>query len=283
MQNGHTILVATAASMGSVCIFRLDSIVLLTFSAIRVSQVRSAASPRSLPAAPAQAAPAPAPPQPPEQTAETTVEPPAEDAAGDPLLRIVGEEGEQTDGAIDREKDLQDKLLVTMEEIESNRMTTDAIESRLARLEAEIDRMQQLVELKDAQIAALQSEVETRDALETAASERSTGVAITAVLLGLAFVGVVLLTGLWRQDAGSALQIGCYNARRGDLDQRLMDIAGLSTSFVAPMRRGHEVNGLSRKGARLTGLEVRRPHRMADEQVLHAGADIDENGARVGL
>lgn len=125
-----------------------------------------ATSPRSLPAAPAQ----PAPEQPSEQATESAAETPAEDKASDPRLRIVSDEGEQAESATTAEQDLQDKLLVTMEEIESNRLTTDAIESRLARLEAEIERMQQLVELKDAQIAALQSEVQTRDDIETAAS-----------------------------------------------------------------------------------------------------------------
>ncbi len=129
-----------------------------------------ATSPRSLPAAPVQPAAEPA-PEPParEQAAQATVEPPEDTEKSDPQLRIVSEKAEQTDGETATEKDLQEKLLVTMEEIESNRLTTDAIESRLARLEAEIDRMQKLVELKDAQIAALQSEVETRDDLEAAA------------------------------------------------------------------------------------------------------------------
>ncbi len=130
-----------------------------------------ATSPRSLPAAPAQPAPEPEPPvqEPAEQTAQAAVEPPEETGESNPQLRIVNEEVEQTDSETASEKDLQEKLLVTMEEIESNRLTTDAIESRLARLEAEIDRMQQLVELKDAQIAALQSEVQTRNELEAAA------------------------------------------------------------------------------------------------------------------
>jgi FimV-like protein len=134
----------------------------------RRRQPAVATSPRSLPAAPAQLAPEPAPRQSSEQATETATKPPAEDEASDPLLRIVSDEGEQAESATTAQ-DLQDKLLVTMEEIESNRLTTDAIESRLTRLEAEIERMQQLVELKDAQIAALQSEVQTRDDIEVAA------------------------------------------------------------------------------------------------------------------
>jgi pilus assembly protein FimV len=84
-------------------------------------------------------------------------------------LRIVTDDG-TPDSEGNNERALKDRLLVTMEEIESNRITTDAIESRLSRLEGELSRMQQLVELKDAQIAALQSEVRAREAIERAAA-----------------------------------------------------------------------------------------------------------------
>lgn len=56
-------------------------------------------------------------------------------------------------------KTLENQLLATMEEIESNRLNTGAIETRLARLEDELARMQRLIELKDAQIVALESEL----------------------------------------------------------------------------------------------------------------------------
>ena len=62
------------------------------------------------------------------------------------------------------------------------------------------------------------------------------------------------LTGLWRQDPCHALQIGGYNAARRRLDQGILDIVGLPLSFLPPLRNGHEVNPLSRAGARLTGL-----------------------------
>jgi len=81
-------------------------------------------------------------------------------------LRIVTE-NERLDMASASEQDLKEQLLLTMEEIESNRITTGAIESRLGRLEGELDRMQELVDLKDAQIAQLQSELAAR---ETAAA-----------------------------------------------------------------------------------------------------------------
>ncbi|MGB5466209.1 MAG: FimV/HubP family polar landmark protein, partial [Sedimenticolaceae bacterium] len=82
-------------------------------------------------------------------------------------LRIVTEK-EKLDVASASEQELKEQLLLTMEEIESNRITTGAIESRLARLEGELNRMQELVDLKDAQIAQLQSELSAREAAEVA-------------------------------------------------------------------------------------------------------------------
>ncbi len=68
-------------------------------------------------------------------------------------LRIV------TKDAATGEQALEHQLLATMEEIESNRLNTGAIETRLARLEEELARMQKLIELKDEQIVALESEL----------------------------------------------------------------------------------------------------------------------------
>ncbi|MCK5850289.1 MAG: hypothetical protein KAH23_05185 [Kiritimatiellae bacterium] len=62
------------------------------------------------------------------------------------------------------------------------------------------------------------------------------------------------LTGLWRQDACNALQIGCYNAVRECLDQRLMDHVCMPLSFVAPLRKGHETHPLAVSTARRLGL-----------------------------
>ena len=87
------------------------------------------------------------------------VEPDEPDDSANAQLRIIADQRD----AEDTEQALREQLLVTMEEIESNRLTTGAIESRLARLESELQRMQRLVELKDAQIAALQSEVAEKD------------------------------------------------------------------------------------------------------------------------
>jgi xylulokinase len=63
-----------------------------------------------------------------------------------------------------------------------------------------------------------------------------------------------MLTGVWRQDAGNALQIGSYSAVTRKLDGRALDLAGIPLSFVAPLRRGHETAPLSKRGARMLGL-----------------------------
>lgn len=65
------------------------------------------------------------------------------------------------------------------------------------------------------------------------------------------------LTGLWRQDAGNALQIGCYNVARRDLDQEPLDLVDADVSFFAPMRRGHELHPLRRQAVRRFGLSAK--------------------------
>ena len=102
--------------------------------------------------------------------AETTTPTAARPTEDDVQLRIVGEKGKEK---IDEGSDqaIKEQLLVTMEEVESNRITTDAIEARLERMESELDRLQKLVELKDAQILALQSEVSAQEAIRAAARE----------------------------------------------------------------------------------------------------------------
>lgn len=109
---------------------------------------------------------------------EPVAEPPAakppvaEETAQEPganaQLRIVTDP-EKSDAEKGSQQNLQEQLLVTMEEIESNRITTGAIEARLKRMEAELDRMQKLVELKDAQIATMQSDAAAKKAIQEAA------------------------------------------------------------------------------------------------------------------
>jgi sugar (pentulose or hexulose) kinase len=67
------------------------------------------------------------------------------------------------------------------------------------------------------------------------------------------------LTGQWRQDAGSALQIGCYNVPEGRLDAEPLALVDVPLSFVAPLRQGHETHALSAEGAALLHLPPGTP------------------------
>jgi sugar (pentulose or hexulose) kinase len=62
------------------------------------------------------------------------------------------------------------------------------------------------------------------------------------------------MTGVWRQDAGNAIQIGSYNAVSKRLDRTMLGLVGVPLSFVAPLRPGHETAPLSTAGARLLGV-----------------------------
>ncbi len=63
-----------------------------------------------------------------------------------------------------------------------------------------------------------------------------------------------LLTGVWRQDAGNAIQIGSYNAGTRALEAEALALLDLPLSLVAPLRQGHELAALSKEGAGVLGL-----------------------------
>jgi sugar (pentulose or hexulose) kinase len=67
------------------------------------------------------------------------------------------------------------------------------------------------------------------------------------------------LTGQWRQDAGNALQIGCYSVLRRELVAEPLSVVGVPLDFVAPLRRGHETVPLSVEGGDLLGLSPSIP------------------------
>ncbi len=75
------------------------------------------------------------------------------------------------------------------------------------------------------------------------------------------------LTGLWRQDAGNAIQIGSYNPKKKSLFSTLLQIADIPLSFVAPLRQGHETASLSQKGAKRFDLQ---------KDIIIAGPYIDQ-------
>jgi sugar (pentulose or hexulose) kinase len=68
-----------------------------------------------------------------------------------------------------------------------------------------------------------------------------------------------LLTEVWRQEGGSAAQIGPYNARTGQLDAGPLRLLDVPLSFFPPLRRGHSTAPLSPKAAAWTGLRAGTP------------------------
>jgi sugar (pentulose or hexulose) kinase len=67
------------------------------------------------------------------------------------------------------------------------------------------------------------------------------------------------LTREWRQDAGNAIQIGCYDAARGVLSDTLLRRVGVPLSFFAPLRVGHQRAPLTSPAARRMGLPTGLP------------------------
>lgn len=89
------------------------------------------------------------------------------------------------------------------------------------------------------------------------------------------------LTGLWQQDAGNALQIGCYDALGQKLATDALNAIGINGAFVAPMRQGHSTCELSKNGASLTGAEAGMPvagpymdHEAGYMAALHSGCPL---------
>lgn len=62
------------------------------------------------------------------------------------------------------------------------------------------------------------------------------------------------LTGVWRQDACNAAQIGIYNAVEGRLDGRALQGRGPGLEAFAPLRSGHEMHPLTSDVANAWGL-----------------------------
>lgn len=88
-----------------------------------------------------------------------------------------------------------------------------------------------------------------------------------------------MLTGVWRQEAGSALQIGPYNVRARQLDARPLEALGLSLDFVPPLRDGHSTRALSVSGASLlelpSGIPVAGPYIDQEAGFRAAAAAVD--------
>ncbi len=67
------------------------------------------------------------------------------------------------------------------------------------------------------------------------------------------------LTGVWRQDAGNAIQIGSYNAVQKKLFPTLLNKIDVPLSFTAPLRQGHETAPLSPHGSQWMNLPAGIP------------------------
>ncbi|MFH1378076.1 MAG: FGGY-family carbohydrate kinase [Planctomycetota bacterium] len=89
------------------------------------------------------------------------------------------------------------------------------------------------------------------------------------------------LTGDWRQDAGNALQIGCYDARARQLVRDPLELVGVDETFVSPMRDGHAIIPLSADAAERyqlpAGLPVVGPY-MDHEAGYLSVANATANG-----
>lgn len=82
------------------------------------------------------------------------------------------------------------------------------------------------------------------------------------------------MTGIWRQDAGNAIQIGSYHAYKQRLDDTAFKLVDLPLDWVAPLRNGHETATLSKSGARMLGLA---------QGIPIAGPYIDQEAAYMSL
>lgn len=82
------------------------------------------------------------------------------------------------------------------------------------------------------------------------------------------------LTGIWRQDAGNAIQVGSYNARTRRLDGAALGLLGIPLDFVAPLRKGHETAQVVREAAReftiAEGIAVTGPYIDQEASYLSA-------------
>jgi sugar (pentulose or hexulose) kinase len=67
------------------------------------------------------------------------------------------------------------------------------------------------------------------------------------------------LTGMWRQDACNALQLGCYNVLENRLDAVPLQVVGCDLDLVAPLRDGHRTMPLSPAAAERLGLPMGMP------------------------
>jgi len=90
------------------------------------------------------------------------------------------------------------------------------------------------------------------------------------IYVGAGEYAIFQLTGQWRQDAGNAVQIGCYRVPARKLAAEPLALVDVSLSFVAPMREGHStLPSLARWGLP-AGIPVAGPY--FDHEAGYLGA-----------
>lgn len=84
---------------------------------------------------------------------------PAQAPAGDSLKLVAADAKVSDKGAAGDAKVLNDKLAVTQESLDTTRRENEELKSRMSDLQSQLDKLQQLIELKNAQLAKLQADL----------------------------------------------------------------------------------------------------------------------------
>lgn len=90
------------------------------------------------------------------------------EASVDDAQRPIVAKKDKSDAHHGAQQGLYEQLLVTMENVETHRITNGSVEARLARMEVQLAGMQTLIEHNDAQIAATELEAAARRAVQAA-------------------------------------------------------------------------------------------------------------------
>ncbi len=101
---------------------------------------------------------------------------PATAESADSLKLVAAEAGQSTRGSDTGSADskaLADKLAVTQESLDSTRRENAELQSRIGDLQSQLDKLQRLVELKDSQLAKLQSDLSAVPAAEEGATAQT--------------------------------------------------------------------------------------------------------------
>ena len=100
---------------------------------------------------------------------------PAQVELGDSLRLVAGSEGRSAEGQDTGNPDaLADKLAVAQENLDTSRRASAELEGRMGDLQSQLDKLQRLIELKDSQLARLQSRLAEEEQAAQQAPEATT-------------------------------------------------------------------------------------------------------------